>query len=411
MRPFAFVCSLLFLTQYALAADWPQWQGPDRTNVSQEIGLLKSWPDGGPEKVWVSRDAGLGYAGMAVVGDTLYTLGARGDQEFLIALNVSDGSEKWSTAISDLLSNSWGDGPRSTPTVVDELVYALSGTGTLVCASTNDGNIVWQTKAGDFGGKRPGWGYCESVLVDGDKVVWTPGGKQGAVVALNRKTGDTLWQSSQFTEGAQYASIIVAEHGGRRQYIQLVQQDLVGLDAESGDLLWQSDWNGSTAVVPTPIFHNGHVYISSGYGAGCKLVKLSDTNEATEVYANQNMKNHHGGVLRLGDHLYGYSDGVGWLCQDFATGEMVWRERSALGKGCLTYADERLYLVDEKGGEVVLIDASANGWNERGRFALDPQSEQRNPNGRIWTHPTVANGRLYLRDQEFVISYDIREAQ
>ena len=410
MRPFAIVCSLL-LTQYALAADWPQWQGPDRTNVSQEIGLLKSWPEGGPKKVWVSSDAGLGYAGMAVVGDTVYTLGARGDQEFLIALNVSDGSEKWSTAISDLLSNNWGDGPRSTPTVVDELVYALSGTGTLVCASANDGNVEWQSEAGDFGGKKPGWGYCESVLVDGDKVVFTPGGKQGAVVALNRKTGDTIWQSSQFTEGAQYASMIVAEHGGRRQYIQLVQQDLVGLDAESGDLLWQSDWNGSTAVIPTPIFHNGHVYISSGYNAGCKLVKLSDSNEATEVYANQNMKNHHGGVLRLGDHLYGYSDGVGWLCQDFATGEMVWRERSGLGKGCLTYADERLYLVDENGGEVVLIDASADGWQERGRFVLSPQSEQRNPKGKIWTHPTVANGRLYLRDQEFVISYDIREAQ
>ncbi|MBC8353940.1 MAG: PQQ-like beta-propeller repeat protein [Planctomycetes bacterium] len=411
MRQFAIVCLFVLLTQYAGAADWPQWQGLDRTNVSQETGLLKSWPEGGPEKVWVARDAGLGYAGMAVVGDAIYTLGSRGDKEFLIALNVSDGSEMWSTAIGELLTNNWGDGPRSTPTVVGRMVYALSGTGTMVCAGADDGNIVWQVSATDFGGKKPGWGYCESVLVDGDKVVWTPGGKQGAVVALDRKTGDKVWQSSQLTDGAQYASITVAEHGGRRQYIQLVQKQLFGLDAASGDLLWQSDWGGRTAVVPTPIFHDGQVYISSGYGAGCKLVKLSDSNEATEVYANQNMKNHHGGVLRLGDHLYGYSDGVGWLCQDFATGEMVWRERKALGKGCLTYADGRLYLVEERRGDVVLIDASSKGWNERGRFSLDPQTEQRKPSGKIWTHPTIANGRLYLRDQDVVISYDIRESR
>jgi outer membrane protein assembly factor BamB len=411
MKPFACVCSLLFLAHGVSAADWPQWQGPDRTNVSQETGLLQSWPEGGPEKVWTSDVAGLGYAGMAVVGDTLYTLGARDDQELLIALNVADGKERWSTAISDVLSNGWGDGPRSTPTIVEDLVYALSGTGTLVCASTNDGAIVWQTTAKDFGGNKPGWGYCESVLIDGDKVVWTPGGKQGAVVALDRKTGEKIWQSSQFTEGAQYASIIVAEHGGRRQYIQLVQQFVFGLDAETGDLLWQSDWPGKTAVIPTPIFHEGFVYVTSGYGAGCKLVKLSDTNEATEVYANQEMKNHHGGVLLLGDHLYGYSDNAGWLCQDFATGETTWREKSALGKGCLTYADQRLYLVDEKDGNVVLVDASTEGWHERGRFVLEPQSEQRSSKGKIWTHPTVANGRLYLRDQELIISYDIRQTQ
>lgn len=411
MRLLFAVCTALFLSQFASAADWPQWQGPDRTNVSQETGLLKSWPAGGPNKVWVSAEAGLGYAGMAVVGDTLYTLGARDDQECLIALNVSDGTEKWSTAISDVLSNGWGDGPRSTPTVVGEHVYALSGTGTLACANAADGNIVWKAKAEDFGGRKPNWGYCESVLVDGDKVVWTPGGKQGAVVALNRKTGEKIWQSSQFTDGAQYSSIIIAEHAGRRQYIQLVQQALFGLDAESGDLLWQTDWPGKTAVIPTPIFHDGFVYITSGYGVGCKLVKLSDLNEVTEVYANQSMKNHHGGVLRLGDHVFGYSDGVGWLCQDFATGEMVWRERSELGKGCLTFADGCYYLVDEKGGNVVLVDASASGWQERGRFVLDPQTERRNPKGKIWTHPTIANGRMYLRDQELIISYDIRDAQ
>lgn len=407
MRPLFAICLLLSSAQLCHAADWPQWQGPDRTNVSQEQGLLQSWPSGGPQKVWVSKDAGLGYAGMAVTGEMLFTLGARDDQEFLIALNAIDGTEKWSTAISGLLSNGWGDGPRSTPTVIGDSIYALSGTGTLVCARASDGNIAWQVKASDFGGNKPNWGYCESPLVDDDAVVFTPGGKQGTVVALDRDTGEKLWQSEQMTDGAQYASITVAEHGGKRQYIQLTQQHLFGLDAENGDLLWQSDWNGKTAVVPTPIFHDGHVYITSGYGVGCKLVKLSDANEASEVYVNQNMKNHHGGVLRLADKLYGYSDGGGWMCQDFASGDIIWKERKALGKGCLTYADGRLYLVDERNGDVVLVDASSEGWTERGRFTIDPQSDKRSPKGKIWTHPTIANGKLYLRDQDVVLCYDI----
>ncbi len=410
MRPLYAVCLLLSLSHIGRAADWPQWQGPDRTNVSQETGLLQSWPEGGPRQVWVSRVAGLGYAGIAVSDGVIFTLGARDSEEYLIALNEADGSEKWSTPIARLLTNGWGDGPRSTPTVIGGMVYALSGTGTLVCASAADGNIVWQVNAADFGGKKPNWGYCESPLVDGDKVIFTPGGKQGTVAALNRKTGDRLWQSEQMTDGAQYASITIAEHGGKRQYIQLTQQHLFGLDAETGAVLWQSDWNGRTAVIPTPIFHDGSVYISSGYGVGCKLVKLSDANEASDVYVNQVMKNHHGGVLRLGDKLYGYSDGGGWMCQDFATGDVVWKERKAFGKGCLTCADGRLYLVDERRGDVVLIDASAKGWNERGRFTIDPQTEQRSPKGKVWTHPTIANGKLYLRDQEIVLCYDISAA-
>ncbi len=405
--------SLLFCFCFSVAGqaeDWPQWQGPDRTNVSQETGLLQEWPEGGPRQVWMSQEAGVGYAGMAVVGETLYTLGARDGQELLLAFYVSDGSEKWSTPLSDKLNNDWGDGPRSTPTVVGELVYGLTGVGSLVCADINDGHVVWRVEAADLGGRKPNWGYCESVLVDGDRVIWTPGGRQGSVAALDRTTGAPIWQSSQFTEGAQYASITIAEHQGQRQYIQLVQQHVFGLDAASGDLLWKSEWPGRTAVIPTPIFHDGHVYVTSGYGVGCKLVKL-DGNPPSEVYFNQNMKNHHGGVILLDKHLYGHSDNTGWICQDFYTGEIVWRERGAVGKGCLTYANGRLYLVDEKDGIVALVDASPEGWKERGRFVLSPQSEQRSPKGRIWTHPTVSNGRLYVRDQELLFSFDIRDGQ
>ncbi|MDX1966821.1 MAG: PQQ-binding-like beta-propeller repeat protein [Planctomycetaceae bacterium] len=394
-------------TGWAAAGDWPQWRGPDRTDVSTETGLLTSWPEGGPRQVWINKDVGLGYSGVAVVNGVLYTMGAREDQEYLIAVNVADGTEKWSVKMGDRLKNGWGDGPRGTPTVAEDLVYGLSGNGVLVCSQVTTGNIVWQQIMSDFGGKKPNWGYCESVLVDGDKVVCTPGGNKGAVLALDRRTGEPVWQSKDFTDGAQYASIVPIEFEGQPQYLQLTQKTLVGLNPADGSVLWKSEWPGQTAVIPTPIYKDGYVYITSGYGVGCKLVKLIKGADPTDVYFNKNMKNHHGGVILIGDKLYGHSDGGGWTCQDFLTGEVVWNEKGALGKGCLTAADGKLYCLDEKSGAVALVEASPSGWKEQSRFVLEPQTEQRNPQGRIWTHPVIANGKLYLRDQELLLCYDI----
>lgn len=261
---------------------------------------------------------------------------------------------------------------------------------------------------GDFGGRRPNWGYCESVLVDGEKVVCTPGGKQGAVLALNRNSGEKIWQSEDFTENAHYSSIIIAEHNGMRQYIQLTPAKLAGINSKDGSVIWTSDWQGRTAVIPTPIFKDGYVYITSGYGVGCKLVKLNDDNTAEDVYVNKVMKNHHGGTILIGDHVYGYSDGPGWTCQDFKSGEMVWNEKRALGKGSVTFAEGKFYCLDEGKGTLALVEASPEGWKEISRFKLTPQTEQRSPRGKIWTHPVIANGKLYLRDQEIIICYDIR---
>ena len=390
------------------AADWPQWRGPDRTDVSQETGLLKTWPEGGPKLAWLYRDAGLGYGGPSIADGKIYFMGARGDSEYLIALAEQDGTELWATEIGSLLTNRWGDGPRGTPTVDDDRVYALSGSGNLVCVNPADGSIHWSKTMQSLGGKVPRWGYTESVLIDGSKVVCTPGESMGTIAALDKITGKLIWQSGDWTDGAQYASIIPMDRNGKRQYIQLTMETLGAVDAADGSLLWRSDWPGSVAVIPTPIVRDGHVYITSGYGVGCKLVRIDAENKVKEIYANRDMKNHHGGVILLDGHLYGYSDAAGWTCQDFMTGDTVWRERKALGKGAIGYADGMFYCLSESDGTVALIDASPKGWNEHGRFQIEPQTEQRKPSGRIWTHPVIANGRLYLRDQELFFAYDIK---
>ena len=258
-----------------------------------------------------------------------------------------------------------------------------------------------------FGGKTPGWGYTESPLVDGPLVIVTPGGKQGAVVALNKKTGTKVWQSKQFTDGAQYASAIVAVHNGVRQYIQLTMKSVVGLEAKTGKLLWKSDWPGKTAVIPTPIYHDGHVFVTSGYGVGCKLIKIGDNNPQ-DVYFNKDLQNHHGGVILYDGHLYGHSNMGGWTCKDFLTGKTRWQHR-AFKKGAIAFAGGRFICIEENGGgRVALIEPSPDGWKEHGSFRLPKETELRKPKGRVWTHPTVSNGRLYLRDQNLIFCFDVK---
>lgn len=406
-----FVCLLATFAVNSVSAStghWPQWRGTDRTDVSKEAGLLKKWPEGGPKRVWLFENAGLGYAGVSIVGGKLFTMGVRNNVEELIAVDAGTGKEIWAAKAGEVLKNDWGDGPRGTPTVDGDRVYALSGRGNLVCASVADGKVAWQKTMPGLGGKRPNWGYTESVLVDGNKVVCTPGGEKGAIVALDKSSGEVIWQSKDFTDEAHYSSIIAADHGGKRQYIQLTSKHIVGLAAEDGKVLWTSDWPGRTAVIPTPIFHDGHVYVTAGYGVGCKLVKLSVNNEPTEVYFNQVMVNHHGGVVLVDGHIYGHSDQGGWTCQNFKTGEKVWAEKSALGKGAVTCADGMLYCLAENNGTVALIEVSPKGWREHSRFKLEAQSAQRSQRGRIWTHPVVTGGRLYLRDQELLSCYDVK---
>lgn len=399
-------CALLAAT--APAADWPQWRGPDRSGRSPDTGLLKQWPAGGPQRLWLFQDTGLGYAGYSVVGGRLFTMGLRGDQEFVIAVNVADGKEAWAAPVGPKYPNDWGDGPRMTPTVDGDRVYAIGGQGLLICLKTGNGEKVWEKSlTRDLGGRLQNWGYTESPLVVGDRLFCTPGGSRGTMAALNKLTGDVLWRSTELTDDAQYASPILIEHAGRPQLVQLVMRRFFGLDPEDGKLLWQAEFDGRVAVIPTPIYHEGHVYVTAGYGIGSKLVKLGPDHSVSVVYDNKVMKNHHGGVILAGRHLYGYSDGPGWICQDFFTGEEVWADKS-LGKGAAHFADGMLYCLDERSGEVALVEATPRGWSEKGRFKLEPLSDKRAPRGGIWPHPVVIGGRLYLRDQENLFCFDVK---
>jgi len=409
MKPAAsFAALALLLTATAQSLDWPQWRGPTRSDVSAETGLLKSWPPEGPRRLWVFENGGNAYSGPSIVAGKLFTMGTRDGQEILFCLDVAKGTELWNAPLGKILDNNWGGGPRSTPGVDGGFVYAMSGPGTLACVQVADGKVVWQRTMKELGGKTPGWGYTESVLVDGNQVVCTPGGDQGAIAALDKKTGATLWQTKDFTDGAQYPSIVKATINGEPQYIQLTMQTLVGVSPKDGAVLWRTPFPGKTAVIPTAIVKGNEVFVTAGYGAGCQLVRIDPGNQVTVVYENKLMKNHHGGVILVGDHLYGHSDGVGWLCMDWKTGAEVWSEKNKLGKGAIGCADGMLYLVEESSGNVALIEASSKGWNEKGRFKLEPQTAIRSRQGGIWTHPVIANGRLYLRDQDLIHCYAVK---
>jgi outer membrane protein assembly factor BamB len=404
----ALLCALSSLSPSLRAADWPQWRGADRSDVSTETGLAKEWPAAGPKRLWVFENAGNGYSGFSVVDNHLFSLGTRDDAEIVFALDASSGKEIWSAKVGAILGNNWGDGPRGTPAVHEGKVYALGGKGDLVCVDAKTGKEAWRTTMKSLGGSTPDWGYTESPLVDGDRVVCTPGGEKGAIAALDRQTGKLIWQSKDFTDRAQYSSIVFAQFGEERQYVQLTMKSVVGIRARDGELLWRSEWPGRVAVIPTPIYHEGHVYVTAGYGVGCKLIRLEAGGKTEDVYVNKVMKNHHGGVIKIGDALYGHSDGAGWVCQDFKTGELVLNEKEKLGKGAIAYADGRFYCLDESSGTVALIEASREGWKEHGRFTIEPQTEIRDPDGRIWTHPVISGGRLFLRDQDKILCYDVR---
>jgi len=402
---FHLVCPSVILGQMSTrVGDWPQWRGLNRDGVSQETGLIKTWPAKGPQLAWSTREVGIGYTGPAVVGDRIYTSGDWADGCYVLALERASGKLVWKSKIGKPGGNSTYPGPRATPTIDGDRLIAMNQHGDVVCLELKEGKVLWSKNLEtDFGGARPMWHFGEAPLVDGDQVICTPGGEQGTLLSLNKATGEVRWRCKEVTSPCAYASVVAADIAGTRQYMQLTVQNVFGVDAQSGALLWNAPRVGQRAIVPTPLYADQMVYVTSGYGVGCHAFKIEKKDEkftATPVYAGKAIASHHGGVVKVGAHLYGYSDAGGWTCQDFKTGQIVWQDRG-VGKGSITYADGLLYCRCED-GPVALVEATPAGYQERGRFSQPERS-----NKKAWPHPVIAGGRLYLRDQSLLLAYDI----
>jgi outer membrane protein assembly factor BamB len=387
---------------------------------------------------WTYKNAGLGFSSLAIVGDRLYTLGAIDDIDYVIALDLKGAkpTEAWKAKIGPIFTfkgNVWGDGPRGTPTVDGKHLYALGGQGELVCVETEKGTVVWRKNLiKDFDGEMMSeWGYSESPLVDGDLVICTPGGAKGTVLALNKKDGSVAWRNTELTHKAPYTSPMSADIAGVRQYVQLSFIDDVaggvvsGFRAKDGKLLWtQPHFKGhSYSVACSPIVLGNLVYVSVlGSPGACNLYEISPGDNAKfnvkGLYAKKNQKtlrNNHGGVVRVGDFIYGHAGDSGWLCQDLKTGEEKWSEKNKLecASGSLIGADGHLYLFSDQ-GEMALVKATPDGWQEAGQLvvpekSMTPQTRPTSRSSKLWAHPVIANGRLYLRDQELIFCYDVRE--
>jgi len=378
-----------------------------------ETGLLKSWPAGGPKSAWKVKGLGEGYSSMAIVGNRIYTLGQKGNQQFVLALDTATGRQVWKTPAGNAFIGEQGGGPRSMPQVEGNRLYALASDGTLVCLEAETGRRIWGFNYTEkFGSPIPRWAFCESPLIDGNRLVIAPGGHNSAIVALDKATGAVIWQSGDSEAG--YSSVLAFDFEGHRIYTVLTNSAAIGMDARNGSLLWSYEKAvNQFANIATPVYADGYVFYSSDYGNGSALLKLTVEGgavKATEAYFTSQMQNDYATSIKIGDYLYGFSGyEVGILtAMEFKTSKVAWKERRA-EKGSCILADGLLYCQGED-GDVQLIDPSPARYNEISRFEIQrpPTHMTYVPNGNMWSVPAVANGRLYIRDQDNLYAYDIK---
>jgi outer membrane protein assembly factor BamB len=398
MRNFALPVFVLLTAVSLSAADWPQWRGPNRDGASAETGLLGSWPAGGPRVAWRASGLGEGYSAVAVAGGRVFTQGQSGAQEFVIAFDEKTGARAWLTPSGRAFRESRGNGPRGTPTIDGDRVYAMAADGSLFCLDAASGKVAWsQNVVQKYGGSVIPWGMSESPLINGPHVIVTPGGRGAAVVALNKADGTLVWKAG--SDQAGYASAVTADIGGVRQIITLTGDAALGIRADNGQVLWRyTKVANNTANIATPIVSDGHVFLSTSYDTGGALLRL-DAKGASEVYFTRRMQNHYSTSVLVGDVLYGFDDSI-LTAMRFKTGEVLWRHRS-VGKGSVLYADKHLYLLGED-GVVGLAEARGDQYREISRFEI--------PAGRYptWAPPVIANGRMYIREQDNLIAFDIQ---
>ena len=398
--------------------DWPTFRGPNRTSVVEDTKLLKSWPSEGPKLLWQGSGAGRGYSSLAFVGDRFYTLGdglsTQSDKdEYLSCFNKATGEQIWATKTGKPWTNGqagW-QSSRSTPTVDDGRVYVVTPEGQLHCCDSASGKIQWtKSFVKDFGGKKAdSWGYSESVLVDGNKVICTPGGPASTVVALDKKSGDTLWTcKNPGDRGAGHASIVISKVGGQKVYVQSTGSGLLGI-SDTGGLLWSYPIDNTTAVIPTPIVRDDLVFFPVGYKRGGALIKQVSSGDgkvaAKEVYGlNTKLANKHGGAVLVGEYVYADSDDAGRpYCADLMTGDIKWTSKgSGSGSAVVIAGGDRLY-IQYQNGTMALAEVNPSEYKETGSFKIPGSGERPS-----WAHPVILEGKLYVREQDKVLCYDIR---
>ena len=408
----------LSLAASPVSVGWPQWRGPNRDGVSSETGLLQSWKAGGPPVAWRTTGLGTGYSSVAVAGGRIFTMGDVGGAQLLMALDAASGRRVWTTRVGPPWVDEMG-GPRGTPTVDGDLVYALGTEGDLVCVEAATGKERWRRSLpADFGGRMMSmWKWSESPLVDGDRIVVTPGARAAGMVALDKRTGKDVWRSAipevgpKGKDGAAYSSIVISNGGGVKQYVQLMGRGLVGVRASDGKYLWgYNRVANDVANIPTPIVRGDLVFTSSGYQTGAALLRLVPAAggvETREVYflEPRTFQNHHGGMVLVGDYVYaGHGHNKGFpIAIELQTGKVAWGgdiRNAGTGSAAVAYADGQLYFRYQN-GEVILIEATPTGYKEKGSLTIP------GVNGPSWPHPVITGGRLYLREQDALLAYDV----
>jgi outer membrane protein assembly factor BamB len=395
-RQFLALSAAALPVRAAAPATWPQFRGPNRDGVSRETGLMKAWPPGGPKQIWSVKGLGVGYGSLAITADRIFVQGGVGRESSVHCLNRADGKTMWSRGLGGTLSNDRGDGPRSTPTVEGDRLWVLSEAGELVALDAGSGKFIWNRNIlRDFGGDNPHWLLSESPLVDGEKLIVTPGGRGAGMVAIDKTSGKDIWRSAELSDPAAYASAIAADVNGTRCYMNFTARAGVGVRAADGKLLWRYEQPANrVANCAAPVFHGNKVLFSSAYGTGAGLFNL---NPQGEVYFTKEMQNHHGGMVLVDGHVYGFSNAI-LTCIEFETGKVMWKDRS-VGKGCVTYADGRLYLLGET-NTMGMAEASPQGYKELGRFSIPDSGKP------SWAYPVVCGGRLYIRNQDSLMVFE-----
>jgi len=391
--------------------DWPRFRGPNGDGKSPDTGLLKQWPAGGPKKLWTAKGCGRGYSSVTLANGLIYTCGGIEGKSCVVAFDLQ-GQRKWQTPIGSVRDPRYTSkrydrfqGTRSVPTVDGDALYVSTPVGDVACLDAKSGSIRWSLNMIDkFKGRNTHWAFAESLLVDGDNVICRPGGQGAGAAALNKRTGETVWVCRELSDKPGYDSPFVVEIGGLRQMLTMTHNAAVGIDADTGRLLWRYGHPTKYECnIPTPIYHDGHVLISSGYNQGSVLLKLVVNGKSAsveKVWANRALDNHHGGVVLVDGYLYGSSSRGKWVCLDWQTGEVKWSHRG-IGKGSVVYADGMLYCLAENRGTVALVEATPEGYRPHGRFATPGGGKQ------VWAHPVVCGGRLYIRYLDQLHAYQI----